>query len=535
MRTARAWSAACLLAAAALAGGCGGSPRRSDAGIETSRTVTAPAARALGGKLLDGAVSTLGRLDDFDEPRACEQAFDRINQWSRTAPVTAGWQPDPLVATLPERLRSAAAPLDRSAFDASGDVTLLRDRIWLASIARQARGDAADDVAVATRLFDWTVRSLALVSDPPMVPSTATPGTRWMLPGEILLCGRASAAQRAWIFLLLARQCGLDGAMLATANADGRPRPWVPVVVSGGEAYLFEPTYGMAVPGPGGEGVATVRQAATDAAVLAALSLPDRPYPLGPADMAGLSVLVVADPWDLSQRMASLDAALASKHGVRVAVAASPSAASVVAALPSAETRATGIWDFPWESVARRRDAATETLVRKELAALDLAFVEAGPAGRPPRTVRPLFAARVREFRGDLDGPDGAKAAYLAARPARAVLAEAMRPLSPEQAEGVSRLYGRMKEDATYWLGVLTLGEGEYEAAVDYLERMTLLATPDSRWTDAARTNVARAFIGLGRIDDAVRMLRADGSPQRFGSRILADRLERPAGGRTAR
>jgi TolA-binding protein len=86
-----------------------------------------------------------------------------------------------------------------------------------------------------------------------------------------------------------------------------------------------------------------------------------------------------------------------------------------------------------------------------------------------------------------------------------------------------------MKEDATYWLGVVTLGEGENEAAVDYLQRMTLEATPDSLWTDAARTNLGRAFAALGRIDEAVKVLREDGSPQRYGSRILAETLEKKA------
>lgn len=536
MRAARPWSTWCpaawAVAAATLTAGCGGARPPAAAQPAAGRASAAPAARAMGGKLLDGAVTTLTRLDDFDETRAFEQAFDRINQWSRTMPTAASWQADPLVAALPDRLRSAAPALDQTAFDAAGDVAQFRDRIWLSGIARAARGDAGDDVAVATRLFEWTVRSLALVSDPPMVPSAATPGTRWLLPGEILLSGRASAAQRAWIFLLLARQCGLDGAMLATGDAAaGSLRPWVPAIVSEGQAYLFEPTYGMPLPGPGGVGVATVRQAADDPTVLAALSLPDRPYPLGPGDMAGLSVLVAADPWDLSRRMAVLDGELSARHGVRVAVAASDTAAKAAAALPAGGKTALGIWQFPWETVARRRaDAAgVEALAKKELAPLEIAFLEPGPAGRPPRTVRPLFAARVREFRGDLEGPDGAKAAYLAARPSRAVVAEALQELPPEQAENASRLYARMKEDATYWLGVLTLGEGEYAAAVDYLGRMTLQATPDSRWTDAARTNLARAYIGLGRTDEAVRILRADDSPQRFGSRILADRLERSA------
>ena len=56
---------------------------------------------------------------------------------------------------------------------------------------------------------------------------------------------------------------------------------------------------------------------------------------------------------------------------------------------------------------------------------------------------------------------------------------------------------------------------------------MTLEVSPDSRWTDAARANLGRALADLGRVDEAAKVLREDGSPQRFGSRLLADRLER--------
>ena len=97
----------------------------------------------------------------------------------------------------------------------------------------------------------------------------------------------------------------------------------------------------------------------------------------------------------------------------------------------------------------------------------------------------------------------------------------------PEQVDGVKRLFEQMKEDATYWLGVLMLSEGEDATAVDYLGRMTLEAAPDSRWTDAARVNLARALAGLGRTEEAVKLLREDASPQRFGSRLLAEELEK--------
>jgi hypothetical protein len=530
MSRAAAW-ACCLVAA------FGGCSRPATRPLPSAAAMPAAVPQAVREKLLDGAVTVLGRLDQFDEAGAYAQVFDRLNQWSHARPLDAAgpWKPDPLVATLPERLRTLVSEeaLAGSVFDAGNDIMAIRDATWLADIARNAcRGlPPDDDLAVAGRLFDWTVRSLALVSDPPMVPTETTPGTRWMLPGEILLSGRASGPQRAWIFLELLRQAGLDGVMLATGDADaGTLRPWVPAVIAGGEAHLFDPVYGMPISGPGGTGIATARQAASDPAILAAMSLADRPYPVQAQDVAGLSALVAAEPWSLSRRMQALDEGLADDHDVRVAIDASAVAARAVAALPGGGRPR--LWDFPLETLARRRDGATAAAVPRDLAPMAVTVgqtvgTDQQSRGAGMRLVRPLFAARVREFRGELDGPDGAKSSYLAARPSRQTIAEAVAGAPPEQADALKRLYGQMKEDATYWLGVLTLEEGEHEAAVDYLQRMTISAAPDSRWVDAARLNLAAALLPLGREAEAVKLLREDTSPQRFGSRLLADRLER--------
>lgn len=513
--------------------GCGRQPAATPAPPGGSTVARSPASRAAGDKLIAGAITAVSRLDDFDEQRAYEQAFDRLTQWSHLATADAvAWRLDPLVATLREDLRAGGrTTLDQPSFDATGDVALLRDTRWLADIADAVRGDAVDDLEVALKLFEWTVRSLAIVGDPPMVPTAATPGTRWFLPGEVLLSGRASGPQRSWIFIELLRQSGIDAVMLATGDAaTGTLRPWVPAAIIGGEAHLFEPTYGMPIPGRDGRGVATVRDAADDASVLEGLSLPDRPYPVKAADAATLSVLVAADPRSLSKRMAVLDRDCRTRHGMRLAVDADAVGRRAIAALPNADARVE-LWEFPWETALRRRsDAAVEATVRRELAPLSVTFTETGRGDRDTaRLVRPLFRARVREFRGDLDGPEGAKAAYLAARPSKAVIQDAIRNVPPEQSDLVERLYRQMKEDATYWLGVVTLEEGEYQAAVDYLGRMTLEAAPDSRWTDAARANLGRALAALGKTDEAIAVLREDGSPQRFGSRILADRLEKTA------
>ena len=325
--------------------GCGGPATPGRTAVERPSDivrVTPAMPQAVRDKLLDGAMAVLGRLEDYDEASAFAQVFDRLNQWSHAVAIDGNaavdaWTLDPLVDTLPADLRAGvtAESLASSVFDAANDMPALRDQRWLADIVDSARGDAIDDVEIARNLFDWTVRSLAIVSDPPMVPTVANPGTRWFLPGEILLAGRASAAQRAWIFLELLRHAGLDGVMLATGSAaDGTLRPWIPALISGGEAHLFEPAYGMPIPGPAGMGVATARQAAADPAIFAAVSLPDRPYPVKAADITNLSVLVPGTRENLARRMHLLDGRLAGRRKIDLAVDATALGARAVAALP---------------------------------------------------------------------------------------------------------------------------------------------------------------------------------------------------------
>ena len=163
---------------------------------------------------------------------------------------------------------------------------------------------------------------------------------------------------------------------------------------------------------------------------------------------------------------------------------------------------------------------------------MTLGFSDASRGGRPSRsgtqkTIRPLFAARVREFRGDLDGPAGAKSAYLLARPSEEMIRNFAQRVPPQQAEIFSRLYERMKQDATYRLGILTLKEKQFDAAIDYLERMTLQSTPDGPWNDPARLALAQAMEATGRIQKAIQLLESDESPQRFGSRVEAARLRK--------
>ncbi len=526
----------CMLLGGPLLAGC---PQTPPAPPPAEVRIVPPVSREVRGQLLNGAMTVLGRLEQYDEASAFAQVFDRLNQWIHADPVgdeaaSRDWRIDPLAETLPEPLRKLCDPeqLGSAVFDARRDVMALRDCRWLADIAKSARGEAVDDVDIAVALFRWTIRSLAIESDPPLAADRSAAGDRWFGRGEILLAGRGSPAQRSWIFLELLRQAGLKGVMLATIDAGGGLRPWAPALISGGEAYLFEPTYGLPIPGPDGTGVATVREAAADPAILDRLDAEDRPYPLSADDMLSLGVLVCADPESLSRRMRLVEQNLLGGNAVRLAVDASAVATAAIAALPHAEDFASpALWQFPFEVRRRQRTggAGIARAAARELAGMAVSFEQGraapGRRGRG-RVIRPLYAGRLREFRGEFAGPEGAKKAYLMARPTAAVISDLAERAPEPQRDRVRRLYEQMKEDATYFLGLVTLAEGDYQTASDYLGRMTLEAAPDGRWAAAARLNLATAKLALGETAAAVALLRDDRSPQRFGSRLRAARAE---------
>ncbi len=120
------------------------------------------------------------------------------------------------------RLIRVLKNLDNGLFSVpDGDMAALQESLWLRNIAKNAHGDQLDDLSVAEQLFDWTVRNIQLIEDPPRRRPCRPIPTRL---AEILLLGRGTVRERAWIFLLLLRQQGLDGVMLAipaSTAADG--------------------------------------------------------------------------------------------------------------------------------------------------------------------------------------------------------------------------------------------------------------------------------------------------------------------------
>jgi len=88
-------------------------------------------------------------------------------------------------------------------------------------------------------------------------------------------------------------------------------RPWATALLTGGELYLFDPTYGLPIPGPGGKGVATLAEAAADDAILRQMDIPgDRIYPRKAADLPKVTALLEASPGYHAPRMKMLQSHL---------------------------------------------------------------------------------------------------------------------------------------------------------------------------------------------------------------------------------
>ena len=147
----------------------------------------------------------------WPESEMFNQILDRLNQWVRSQPPPGDWKPDGLVETLPESLKELplVKGLGSREFSAFDGYSLL-EAAYLRDVALWARGDALDDLSRAKNLFNWTIRNIQLEEDDKdRVP---------LFPWESLLFGRGTAMERAWIFILLARQQGLDAAVLALAE-----------------------------------------------------------------------------------------------------------------------------------------------------------------------------------------------------------------------------------------------------------------------------------------------------------------------------
>ncbi len=529
------------------------------------------------GELLSYALDNLNRLEEFDsaeavaqiferlssrgstkpdsdtllaawpEPEMLHQIIDRLNQWVRTQTPPASWKAEPMLAALPKSFAAlpAVKELDRMEFSRF-DGYALQEAVWFRDCTRWGQGESAESLERAKSLFDWTIRNIQLEAAPPR----QTPQFPW----ETLLFGRGTAADRAWVFILLCRQAGIEAAILGLEPAAGGkpptkaaavtpgkgakpaslpglapegPRPWCVAVLVEGNAYLFDPLLGLPIPAPDGVKFdeagrlvvqpATLAQAAADEKVLRQLDV-GKTYIYGvkAADVKRVVVMLEASPAYLARRMKLLEGQLAGEQKMVISISPSAEAGRWKALAQVAEVR---LWPAPFETLERRSHLDRQS-VQAQLALL-VPFYGLSSA--------PLRRGRILYLKGKFVGDGGAIHYYQLARPSNA-------ELSASSADPMEKMvFFRGKQDASYWSGLIAYQRANYPTAIDYFARRTLELMPDSPWTEGARYNLARTFEAAGDTERAILMYASSAGSRGYpGALLRAEWLKRKPAKRNA-
>jgi hypothetical protein len=470
-------TAALLLSAAS---GCnsGSTPLAggSSAAVQSGEAVQR---REVGTQLFASAVDMLSRTDAFDEGSTDKAVAQLVRRLNESLDVL---QPD-----------AASDPL------VDDDGKVLRETVWLRDCARHVVGNETDAVRRAERLFDWVVRNIQQIPEnasadeaPPMVP--------W----HILLLGRGKPLDQAWLFQLLARQQRLDVVILAYPDTDPKkpaePHWWCAGLLDGGKLYLFDFRIGLPIAGPDGKGIATLEQAASDDKLLRAYDLPDRPYPVKTGDIGKMIALCETSGRNAAARYARFESQLSG--GDRMQLTVDPK-------LPERVGKSAGIAEARAWPMRDVRFAAS-----REKAAFDALKTQIFPFTVPDRQMLggvymnpPLWQARVRHVSGKFADPYTKRTTinglYQQARPADAAL-NAKTDIGVAAWEGLSR----MKQHATYWMGLVAYDLANYEAAAMYFE-MVLKDKTNGGWTPGARYNLGRTYEAQNKPEKALETYRA--------------------------
>jgi hypothetical protein len=205
--------------------------------------------------------------------------------------------------------------------------------LYLRDAARSLDVAGLPPARQAELAFAWVCRQVALrpwitpvgngraVSNPPVPPT------------YVLRRGSGSGLERAYVFVALLQQLGLDACFVGPADAaeqgwtaGGDPKAvappkgpfWAVGARVGGDVLLFEPWRGEALPGAGGKGVATLAQVKANPDLLKPWF--DAKWDVAPEAVRAAVPFVAAPLSGLAPRMRKLEKELRGDLPVRLAV-----------------------------------------------------------------------------------------------------------------------------------------------------------------------------------------------------------------------
>lgn len=426
--------------------------------------------REVGERLFESAVDMLDRLDDYDESQvesAVGQVVRRLNE-SFAADTLDGEKSEPFEQE---------------------DGKALRELVWLREAGDFAVGDETDPLKKAQKLADWTVRNIQLI------PDDAPAADRLpYLPWHIMILGRGTAFDRAWLFTLLARQQNLDAVLVTFAEKPAAASDVTAAVMHQGKLYPVDLT--SALPAPHGEkGPISLDEIVRDVDAGFAKLLFSKP-----PDTANPTLYVEFDASQLytSPRFSRLENKLTGDSKLVLSVDVADLTAQLQKCPGVKQVAAKPLRDDRFQ--ASREKANFEPLLEQ------LKAFHAPPVEGSRIMTSPIWRARVRHVTGKYVDRDGSTPPltrlYQEARPAETELV-ALRSHSAAWTYAY-----RIKQNATYWLGLVSYDLKNYETAVQYFE-LVLKDKANGGWTSGARYNLGRTYEAWGKPDDAIKTYRA--------------------------
>lgn len=416
---------------------------------------------------------------------------------------------------------------------------------------------AADKLKLmnAYKLFDWTVRNIALeasgasveeLTSDPRAPIEDNGMGYGYLPWETLLFSFGDFIERGRVFNALAAQQGIETVWLAVDGAQqgtdqsAAGKLWTIGVLIGNDCLLFEPKLGMPILEPDRIELATLAQTLDNDRILRRLDLAGQfDYALDKADVQNFEFLIDAPPTAASARMKMLEQALLGDERMVLYQDLDALGKRLESIAPG---HAVHLWETPLLSQVqaasvRERMKSPSPYSMSYMAKHGVWLMETAAAkGRRKHLVG--------EFENTLDA-DGALKTYMDSRIDDETLAKLPYDPDVQHALGVPQVPGEPKEQhdariaqmqyimslskfaAHYLLAQLHFDRGNYQASEDFWVKRVLDDPRAQTWWAAGHYTLARIYQETDRPEKAAEELQFEPSPQAAGNRLRLRYLRR--------
>lgn len=519
------------------AAGCSGSAEKSGASPKAAtndKTGTAEPTVEKGSSehLLESALHQL-QPENLGIDSNLESAVSMLNSWRLLAPANPAVPPAPQASDLPKDFLSPEilASLGEKKYT-SLDAMHIRMCMLAHAIAGFVSDRSDDELERAVLLFEYVCRNIALEDDPSQSPP--------LLPYDILLSGRGTAADRAWVLANLLKQWRIDPVIIRPSEAGVEEDAWLMGIPVDGEVYLFDLLLGLPIPAEASPTHAHPRQPATLKTIvehsewLSALAArTDQPYRLEVEQLKSPRIEVISELSAWSQRMWELEQVLPGEQLCVLydSLVASTTQPGLIQRVENAGVArpASGwtLWSHPLVTLVRQQQMPQQQLVEM-MNQVHMPFMAPFTFEMDPTTGRPQIGPpekqQLRVRTSQLLGKfQEATTGFLAIR----VLGLKAFPEPTRQ-----QVHQIAADDAFYWSAVGKYELGEYQEAVAALEDYARRTATRQRWQPAARQLLAWAQADQGKYEDAVKTLARPiaADPYRPVNAVLARRWSALAG-----